>query len=95
MKLGAAVAAALLLSACAQDKILHVAAGTGIGVIGDEIYDGAGCPLAITAGVVRELTGGTGFSTLDLLATSVYCLKHLLPDIPDPTSDLSGNPAQD
>ena len=78
MKISAAVVAALLLSGCAQDKVLHMVAGAGIGIIGDEMADGLGCPLAITAGVVRELTGGTGFSALDLLATSVYCLKRPL-----------------
>ena len=74
MKLVITLAAALAVSGCAQDKVLHAVAGAGIGLIGDEVADGLGCPLAITAGIVRELTNSTGFSTLDLLATSVYCL---------------------
>ena len=72
-----AILAVFLLSACAQDKVLHVIAGAGIGVIGDNVADGLGCPLAITAGIVREVTNSTGFSTLDLLATSVYCVSRL------------------
>lgn len=62
----------LSVSACAQDKVLHIIAGTGAGVVGDELLDGHGCELAIAVGLVKELADPV-FSTLDLLATSVYC----------------------
>lgn len=69
------LAVALAVSGCTQDKVLHAAAGAGVGVVSDELY-GKGCELAITVGLAKELIDPV-FSTLDLLATSLYCLTEL------------------
>ena len=71
-----ALVAALLVAGCTPDKYLHMAAGTGAGIVGDELLDGRGCELAIAVGLAKELVDPV-FSTLDLLATSVYCLTLL------------------
>lgn len=65
--------ATLAVSGCTQDKVLHAAAGAGVGVVGDEVLNGRGCELAIAVGLTKELIDPV-FSTLDLLATSIYCL---------------------
>ena len=71
-----ALVAVLLVVGCTPDKYLHMAAGIEAGAVGDELLDGRGCELAIAVGLVKELIDPV-FSTLDLLATSVYCLRLL------------------
>ena len=73
---------ALSVSACGSDKVLHVMAGTSAGIVGDELLDDHGCELAIAVGLAKELIDPV-FSTLDLLATSVYCLTLLEGDTSD------------
>jgi len=68
-----ALVAALTVAGCTPDKYLHMAAGIGAGAVGDELLGGRGCELAIAVGLAKELIDPV-FSTLDLLATSVYCL---------------------
>ena len=76
MKLVVAIVAVVSVSGCAQDKVLHLMAGTGAGIVGDELLDGRGCELAIAVGLAKELIDPV-FSTLDLIATSAYCLRLL------------------
>lgn len=63
----------ILLSGCiGSDKLMHMAAGAGTGVIADRV-NGMGCEVAIAIGIAKELIDPV-FSTLDVIATSVYCL---------------------
>ena len=71
-----ALVLALTVAGCTPDKYLHMAAGIGAGAVGDEVLGGRGCELAIAVGLVKELVDPV-FSTLDLLATSMYCLTLL------------------
>ena len=68
-----------LLPACATDKLLHASAGLGIGLASDTILGDYGCEMAIAAGIAKELIDPV-FSTLDVIATSMYCLTEVIPD---------------
>ena len=64
------------LSGClGTDKLLHAGAGATVGVMADETV-GYGCEAAIAIGLAKELIDPV-FSTMDLLATSLYCLNEL------------------
>lgn len=65
----------LALPACGSDKVLHMMAGAGTGVVADKV-NGMGCEAAIAIGIAKELIDPV-FSTLDVIATSVYCLTLL------------------
>lgn len=63
----------ILLSGCmGSDKLMHMAAGAGTGVIADRV-NGMGCEAAIAVGIAKELIDPV-FSTLDVIATAAYCL---------------------
>lgn len=64
------------LSGCGTDKILHVGAGFGAGLVSDEIIGDYGCEMAIAIGIAKEMIDPI-FSIPDLIATSAYCLLPL------------------
>lgn len=74
------VALALMLSGCAAigpDKFMHATAGLGIGMVGDKVFDGHGCEMAIAAGIVKEMVDPI-FSVPDVIATMSYCVIPML-----------------
>lgn len=76
MRTVAALVLALGLSGCAADKVAHMAAGAGIGAVGEELT-GQGCLLSLAAGVAKEVVDPI-FSTMDVLATAAICAPLLL-----------------
>ena len=73
--------AALTLSACSTigpDKYLHAVGGLGVSIFGKEMgmTDKEACVAAMAVGIAKEIIDPV-FSTPDVIATSIFCVKVL------------------